>query len=199
MAQRKEELYMTEGAYFALEEASPEIRYEYNDGQVRMLAGQSGNHARVNDNISWALRSRLSVSCFQYPEMRFEPQVKRKKKYYYPDRVVCCDARDQTPRISLIHYPCLVFEILSESTESIDRLEKLAIYQAHETIQGIVFIDPDIYHIEVYQRAGMWQWEMTLYQQEGETISLACIEARIPIEEFYQGIVLLPENDGEEG
>jgi hypothetical protein len=35
--------------YLALERESPDVRYEYVDGHVLMLAGGSLKHSRVND------------------------------------------------------------------------------------------------------------------------------------------------------
>lgn len=56
--------------------------------------------------------------------------------------------------------PCLVIEVLSPSTERIDRTEKLTAYQTIESLQEYVLIAQDCERTEVYQRKSTWQPEV---------------------------------------
>jgi Uma2 family endonuclease len=48
--------------------------------------------------------------------------------YSYPDGSVTCDDRDKT-NPQYITYPCLIVEVLSDSTEAYDRSEKFYRYR----------------------------------------------------------------------
>jgi Uma2 family endonuclease len=45
--------------YLALDRASPNVRYEYIDGVITMLAGGTINHSRISVNIAGELRTAL--------------------------------------------------------------------------------------------------------------------------------------------
>ncbi len=45
--------------YFELEENNPDTRYEYFDGYVYMMSGESANHAAISGNIYAILRGLL--------------------------------------------------------------------------------------------------------------------------------------------
>ena len=52
MATLPQQSHMTVEEYFELCRNNPDVRYEYIDGQVTMLAGGSLNHARIAANIN---------------------------------------------------------------------------------------------------------------------------------------------------
>jgi len=119
--------------YLTLDQSSQNARYEYLEGELRMLAGGSTDHSTITTNLTGILHRLLEdETCKVYnSDMQLQLSVSR---YVYPDITVTCDPRDQEPEDNRIRYPSVVVEVLSPSTEVTDRGKKLLYYQAHPTI-----------------------------------------------------------------
>ena len=67
---------------------------------------------------------------------------------YYPDVMVVCDPEDVDELI--VSRPCLVVEVISPSTQLVDRREKLFFYRQIESLDGYLIVEQDerrvIYH-----------------------------------------------------
>ncbi len=158
-------------------------KYEYHDGQVRVLAGGSSNHAAIALNFGVALDAALG------DDSLCRPYVADKLVRVTPSRVVIPDvvvSRDMTDHgeSQIIQAPLLVVEVLSRSTEMTDRFEKLALYQAKESIQEIIFISQYIQRVEVFTRSAT-SW---LYQQygAGQTVYLTSVNISIEVRQLYR-------------
>src|ERR1700686_2326626 len=137
--------------YLILDKNSADARYEYLDGELRMLAGGSVYHSIIAANISGIIYGLLGDNnpCTVYnSDIRLQLS---KSRYVYPDVTISCDPRDQELG-NTIHYPRVVIEILSPSTEVIDRIKKFAYYRACASIQEYVMIDSQQILVEVYRR-----------------------------------------------
>ena len=101
--------------YPALDNHSQDARYEYLDGEVRMLADGSTYHAALSSRLGAVLEQALEKSqCWTYnSDIRFELS---ESYYVYPDLSVSCEPSDQAFDNSILH-PCIVVEVLSPSTE----------------------------------------------------------------------------------
>ncbi len=75
-------------------------------------------------------------------------RVEEADTFYYPDVFVTCDARDTDPYVK--RYPSLVIEVLSPSTEAVDRREKLLNYRKLPSLHEYVLIGSDQRWIEIY-------------------------------------------------
>lgn len=80
--------------YLALEHESINVRYEYIDGHIDMMAGGTANQATISINIISLLHNLLRDGpCRVYnSDLRVRLSATR---YVYPDASVTCDARDR--------------------------------------------------------------------------------------------------------
>ena len=172
--------------------------YEYYDGEVRLMAGGSSNHATIALNFGVALDQALgdNASCRPYVTdklVRLTPT-----KTVIPDVVVSCYSADHGES-QIIDSPVLVVEVLSRSTEMTGRFVKLALYQAKESIQEIIFISQVIQRVEVFSRSAT-DW---LYHQygAGQSFHLASLDIEIEVRQLYRrlSILALVEQVEEEG
>ena len=119
--------------YLQLEEKS-EMRHEYLGGQIFAMSGGSKEHNLIAGNIYSRLRSHLrgsSCSVFMADmKVKIELANQANDIFYYPDVVVTCDDQDQDR--FFLNYPCLIIEVLSPSTETTDKREKLVNYKTLE-------------------------------------------------------------------
>ena len=106
-----------------------ELRHEYIDGQVYAMTGASRAHGLIVNALAYALTpgARRKQCQLFTSDMKVRLKVGGKTLFYYPDLVLSCDPDDREPYFS--RSPCLIIEVLSESTARIDRREKLLAYQ----------------------------------------------------------------------
>jgi Uma2 family endonuclease len=162
---------LSEQDYLEGEGASP-IRHEYVAGEVFAMAGASKAHNIISGNVFTLLRSALRGSACQtfFADMRVH--IATQSSYYYPDVVVTCasgDLSSDAPK-DRIESPSLIVEVLSTSTEAIDRREKMLAYRHIESLREYVLIDQERRWVEVYRRAGSG-WVADLYSP-GDAITL---------------------------
>jgi Uma2 family endonuclease len=141
---------MTVEEYFRLEENDPDRHYEYIDGRVYAMAGGTANHDTIKSNMQRILWNLLRGG----PCRVYSSDMKvfiSETRYFHPDVIVTCDPRDRGT-VQAIQSPCLVVEVLSPSTELIDRTWKLQNYRAHPTIEEYMLIDAKAFKIEIYHK-----------------------------------------------
>lgn len=175
---------MTEQEYLQSEETSP-VKREYVDGFVYPLHGQAGatsRHGILALNVATALyRPARARGCQVYAS---DLRVKvLQGRYYYPDVLVTCESLD--PKARYAQSPCLIVEVLSDSTRDLDRREKLWAYQSLPSLQGYLLVDTAARAARLYTRsAGGWQEE---FWEEGGEIHLPCVDVVLTLDEVYEG------------
>ena len=179
--------YFSADEYLRWEEQQEE-KHEYIDGQVYAMAGASENHVDITTNLTVILSNHLrGKDCKLFPsDMRLN--IASKKIYYYPDLLVTCDERDRFNKKQK-NYPCLIIEVLSESTESKDRGVKFANYQTIQSLQEYVLISQWEQRVEVFRRSEKF-WVLQTYTV-GELIELQSINLQISIDAIYEDVDLL--------
>ncbi|HKV58979.1 MAG TPA: Uma2 family endonuclease [Ktedonobacteraceae bacterium] len=157
--------------------------YEYYDGEVRLMAGGSSNHAAIALNFGIALDQALGDDAVCRPYISDKLVRVAPAKIVIPDVVVSCDMADHGES-QIINSPVLVVEVLSRSTEMTDRFVKLALYQANESIREIVFISQVIQRVEIFSRSATG-W---LYQQygTGQSFHLSSLDIEIEVRQLYR-------------
>jgi Uma2 family endonuclease len=179
--------------YLQLDKNTPDAKYEYLDGVAYLMAGSSGEHDRIIRNMANAIEEHFqSGPCFvrgSGMQVLVGTKSNGKDHYLYPDATVSCDVADRRRGNTIIRSPRLVVEVLSPSTEKVDRGRKLVVYKACPTIQEIVLIDQFMQAIEVYRRdeedGAIWR---RAFYGPGSTVELSSIDVYISIDDIYKGI-----------
>ncbi len=137
-------------------------KFELIDNHIVAMSGSSRSHNILVAAITALLYFRLrGKPCEVYPaDMRV--QVKRQATYTYPDVVVVCGQprfrADAKP--STLQNPMLIFEVLSPSTEDIDRNRKFAQYLQLPSLEGYFLVSQDEPRVESYTRQmGGWLYQ----------------------------------------
>lgn len=171
-------------------EAKSPVKHELVEGLLYAMAGANRDHNLVVSNLHYLLYPLArSKGCRLYvADMRLKVGD---RTVYYPDLMVVCSPPPTSP-----HYeeaPCLVVEVISPSTEAVDRREKLWRYLSLPSLQGYLLVDTQEKRMELYQKK---KEEGFLYQvfTEGE-VPLPCLEGSLPLEAAYAGVDLSVPRD----
>jgi Uma2 family endonuclease len=179
--------YLTIEEFLLLEETSP-VKHEWVAGERYAFAGGSLAHSSIIVGIILALGNRArNAGC-----RLFESNVLLRigdDALYYPDVTIVCDSIDSDRIVST--RPCLIVEVLSENTESKDRREKLLAYRRIDSLRDYLMVHQDAVFVERHWRDGEGVWRREEIRA-GEQVTVQCIDARIPVEEFYAQLPELP-------
>lgn len=137
-------------AYFEWE-ASRDDKHEFLGGEVFALVGARQEHVVVAVTLVSRLREHLrGTRCRAYvSDMKLE--IEAADAVFYPDVMVSCDEDDRRASLAL-HSPCLVVEVLSESTAASDRGVKFAAYRMIPVLRDYLIVDIEARRLELYTR-----------------------------------------------
>jgi Uma2 family endonuclease len=172
--------------YFAWEEKQLD-RHEYIDGEVYAMRGGTINHGRISIKITSMLDSHLDNSSCITGNSDVRINILETTDYSYPDGSVSCDDRDKSTTQYIV-YPCLIVEVLSDSTEAYDRGEKFYRYSRNPILQEYVLVSAKSIAIDLYRKNNLGEWVINNYRI-GDTVELKSINLSFPIEQIYRSIV----------
>jgi Uma2 family endonuclease len=177
--------------YFDWEEKQLE-KHEYIDGEVYATSGGSINHGRIAIKLTTIFDTHLDNSGCITGNSDIKVNIFATTNYTYPDASVTCDDRDKTTT-QYITYPCLIVEVLSDSTESYDRGGKFRLYRSNPILQDYLLVSSARIEMDLYHKNDNGDWVIINYQA-GDTVELKSINLSFPIEQVYRGLVLDPES-----
>jgi Uma2 family endonuclease len=174
--------------YLILDQNSLDARYEYLDGELRMLAGGSADHSTITTNLTSMFYGLLRGGPCKVYNVDMKLQLSE-SRYVYPDITITCDPRDLEPEDNKTHYPSIIVEVLSASTEMVDRGKKLLYYQAHPTIKDYILIDSQSILVQVYHREKS-RWTLSTYGLK-EEVSVESLDIQFSVKDAYEKTSLL--------
>jgi Uma2 family endonuclease len=156
-------------------------RHEYVNGLIYAMTGASRNHNRVTGRLYVCLSQHLQgTPCEPFQsDMKVKIQRGDDVRFYYPDVQVSCV--EETDRYYNEH-PCLIVEVLSDSTQRIDRTEKRLAYQMLESLQEYVLLSQESPYLEIYRRRTEWRREGFA---GSDSVTLESVGLTFLVEELY--------------
>jgi Uma2 family endonuclease len=182
---------LTPQEYFAWEEKQLE-KHEYIEGQVYAMGGGSVNHGRIAIRFTALFDTHLEGSGCITGNSDIKVHIVETHNYTYPDASVTCDERDKTTP-NYFTYPCLIVEVLSDSTEAYDRGAKFRMYRKNPVLKDYLLVSYTRIEMDLYHKNDAGEWIIINYQ-EGDIIELKSINLSFPIEQVYRNLVLTPES-----
>lgn len=169
------------------DEKSRQVRHEYLGGTVHAMSGASRRHNRIAGAIYRAMEEKIQAGpCEAYIEdVKVHIRTAVSEFFYYPDVMVGCDPTDDQDYY--LEKPTIIFEVLSDSTEQIDRREKLLAYQTIGSLQHYVIVSQDKPLVEWVRREGK-SWEGISLSGLDEILSFKSVQAELSLAEIYSGV-----------
>jgi Uma2 family endonuclease len=187
--------HLTPREHLIMERASP-IRHQFFRGEVFAMAGASRRHNLIVTNIVGALWSALrDRPCEVYPsDMRVK--VEATGSYAYPGvTLVCGPPSLEDEHGDTLLNPLLLFEVLSDSTESFDRGEKFEHYRAIPSLAEVVFVSQKQAHVEHFERQADGSWPLREYRA-GQRLVLPAPGCEVAVDDLYLKVFPTPADGG---
>jgi Uma2 family endonuclease len=167
-------------------EADGVVRHEYISGRVHAMSGSTVRHNIISRNLLTALHAHLRGGPCQafMNDVKVRLAVNREDIFYYPDVMVACG--DIRPELHYVRDPTLIVEVLSPSTESIDRREKLLNYPLIPTLQEYVLVAQDFREITLHRREE--HWRPVVLTATAATVEFRSIRLTVPLAHIYEGV-----------
>jgi Uma2 family endonuclease len=177
---------LTPEAYLQMEEHSP-IKHEYIDGYIYAMVGANDAHVTIAGNLFALLRSHVRGSGCRVYMSDMKARIESLNRYFYPDVMVTCDLRDRETPLEK-RFPCLIVEVLSDSTEAFDRGDKFADYQTLDSLQEYVLINTKRQRVECFRRNEAGLWVLQSYTDKQPTFQLQSINFEGSIADLYEDV-----------
>lgn len=168
-------------------ESQQPTKYELIDNRIYPLTGASRSHNFISVKLATALDRRLSGRGCEVYTSAMRMQVHDAGTYTYPDVVVACAEprlRQYVTQDTLLN-PTLLFEILSPSTELIDRNQKYKQYLQIPSLTGYFLVAQTKPLIQSYLRIGE-DWMYRAASGLEATLVIKALDCEIPLSEIYQ-------------
>jgi Uma2 family endonuclease len=173
--------------FLVWERSQERDRHMYLDGEVFVMHGGTARHSAliaraivILDGATLQSRCRVFSS-----DMRVELS---NQSFVYPDVVVVCGPVLLRPQTNdVLTNPTLVLEVLSKSTERLDRGKKQDKYLKLPSLRHYVLVSQREPRVEVHTRG-----KAVEVYEAGACVCLEGIGATFEVDELYRGAFELP-------
>ncbi|WP_038068883.1 Uma2 family endonuclease [Thermus scotoductus] len=157
-------------------EARSRRKHEFVEGVAYALAGANARHNLLVSNLLYLLRRGAEGKpCRVFPS---DMRLKVGNRVYYPDLTVVCHPVDL--EALYLEDACLVVEVLSPKTASIDAREKRTAYLGLPGLRGYLMVDSRRPSLTLYRKT-----PEGLVEERGR-LWLPCLDLELDPEEVYR-------------
>lgn len=169
--------------------AASEVKLEYANGRISMMAGSTRAHSDIADNTFVALRTGNPKCYIKSSDMAVSIQATG--AHYFPDISATCEEPVFEPGgIARLTNPSLLIEVLSLSTEGKDRGEKFDAYKTLPSFKEYILIDSRNLQVHAYYRKEKGDWQIGNYFRMDQQVEINTLGLSIPMAVIYQGVDL---------
>jgi Uma2 family endonuclease len=172
-------------------EAESQIKHDYLDGHAVAMAGGSPTHSLISANVVGAKGNKLRKKPCQVYDSNLLIGTPDLPYTHYPDAAVICGPLEYDPRdlsrMTVIN-PTVIVEVLSPSTEGIDRGEKFDHYRSLKSFREYVLIRQDRAEIQTFLRQDDGTWRLSVHAGLKTVVKLETVGIAIGMSEIYRGV-----------
>ena len=164
-------------------EKTASVKHEYVAGEIYAMVGVSRRHSRISGNIGRHLgNAAVGGPCRIHQN---DLKLRIDDVFYYPDVMVACASEPEDQYYE--DEPCLVVEVISPSTETTDRREKLAAYKRVASMKTYLIVDQERKRVERHFRDDEGVWQRADLLDEGR-FPIPCPETSLSLAQIYEGL-----------
>ena len=167
-----------------------DVRYEFWEGEVVAMAGASLRHNQITMNIgglAWQQLRGKDCSAAQSDQL---VKAEWKQRYLFPDVVIHCkNGRIEQSFVEAVLDPVVVVEVLSPSTERVDRTEKFESYSKIESLKELVLVSQERQIVEhFYRESASDDWRVEHLFEDTHELELRSVGCKFGVREIYEGV-----------
>ncbi len=179
--------FLTPEQYLEIERAA-DYRSEYLDGEMFAMAGASPGHNIIINNIAAGLRPRIKGRC-RYFTTDLRLFVPATGLYTYPDlMVICGPIAYEGERQDIVTNARFIVQVLSPSTATYDRGNKLVHYRSIPTLADYLTVAQDETRAEHTARQPDGSWLLRTFISPDDIIHIASIDADVRLRDVYEDV-----------
>lgn len=166
------------------------FKSEFVNGSVSNMAGGSANHNRIAGNVFRHLGNRLAKRPCEVFNSDMKVRIDRANVFRYPDVSGLCGPiffHDKAQ--DAYGNPSVIVEVMSPSTEVLDRGEKFTLCRLLDSLREYVLVWQDRLRVELFARRGEGEWSATVFDEETDIISLRSLDCELTLAEIYEKVV----------
>jgi Uma2 family endonuclease len=169
--------------------AAREQKYELVDGEPVMMAGANRRHDRIAGNAIRVVGNHLQGHRCQPFTSDTYVKIPAGNRRQADMGVDCGPFEDSSLDAS---EPIFVLEILSPTTRTFDRNDKLEEYKTVPTFEYILLVDPDYPQVRLYQRDSNRHWTSDRLAGLDAEVDMPLLSLRLRLSDLYSGLVFHP-------
>jgi Uma2 family endonuclease len=179
--------FVSEEEYFTLLKDSSE-KIEYHDGEIVSMAGANLAHNLISTNLTRLLGNCLFEGECMVLSSDMLVKLTECYKYVFPDLVIVCNQPVLSKRfgIDALENPNVIIEVLSDSTELIDRTEKFDCYKQLISVKEYILVASKKKKIEVFRRTENEEWLLHDYTEKDKNVKIG--ECDLIFEDIYRKV-----------
>jgi Uma2 family endonuclease len=187
MLARRQDARIDRAEYLRLERAGNQ-RHELIDGRILAMSGASLRHNRIVTNLTLALGPRLRQRGCDLFASDLRVKIPGSNGYVYPDLVVVCGKPElEDDEHDTLLNPLAIFEVLSPSTERLDRGAKAMAYRTLPSLRHLILIAQDEVAVEIQNRTTDGGWRLDDLRSIEEMLVLPALEISLELKAIYEG------------
>ncbi|MEM6319286.1 MAG: Uma2 family endonuclease [Bacteroidota bacterium] len=195
----QEKIYSLE-EYLALEEAA-EYKSEFWDGLIIEMAGGTPNHNRIANSVGRCIENELdkknkNCSAFNSDQKVYIPNFNRG---VYPDcSIICGEVEMHEKSNAMVTNPCLIIEVLSESTKDYDKGAKFEGYRSLPSFKEYLLVWQTIPKVQSWYKEEEDLWRISNAFGLDKPIYLYSIDCTVQLKDIYRRVNDLGDKDSPE-
>ena len=178
----------TVAEYLELEEQA-EFKSEFVDGEIVSMAGATANHNKIALNFCRLFPVFIDGQDYDIFMSDMRLWMPDYSRYTYPDVMVVAGQPIFTDeKQTAITNPCLIVEVLSNSTQEYDRASKFKLYRSILSFREYVLVYQNNYCVEQYTKQNDGRWILTEYLEEDAVLKLESVSFEISLRDLYKRV-----------
>lgn len=173
-------------------ERTATTKHEYLRGEVFAMTGGTPQHSALAARVTALLTRELAGRPCRVFNSDLRVRIEATDLATYPDVSVVCDRLESAPHDELaIVNPCLLVEVLSDSTEGYDRGQKAAHYRRIPALRAYLLVSQHEPRLELQVRRDDGSW-LLREAEAGQRLVIEPLGVTLAVDEVYEDPLARP-------
>jgi Uma2 family endonuclease len=181
--------YLSADDYLRLERRA-ESKSEFVNGYVYAMAGGSLARNRITANLHRLIGKTLHQRPCEVFTSDMKVRIDKANCFRYPDASGLCGPVELHDEVGDAYCnPQFIIEVLSPSTEALDRGEKFHLYRFLDSLREYVLVRQDRAEVEVFRKESDGSWSSVQYDELSDALDLRSVGVRLPLSHLYERVI----------